>query len=65
MIEHYYRHLMITSRITQERKLKFSRIMVISVWFSWAVDLYMFNFRFCSDEQREKVIWWCWLCCNI
>jgi len=39
--------------------------MEISVWFSWAVDLYMLNFRFClavihelwqPDEQSEKVI---------
>jgi len=22
-------------------------IVEISVWFSWTVDLYMFNFRFC------------------
>jgi len=37
--------------------------MAISVWFSWAVDLYMFNFRLYlaavnelwqPDEQSEK-----------
>jgi len=47
MIEHYCRHLMLTSRISEGenffflifRKQKVT-IMVISVWFSWALDPY-------------------------
>jgi len=39
MIEHYLRHLMLTSRITGGENQNFEvTIMVISVWFSWALD---------------------------
>jgi len=55
--------------ITEGENQNFRSPLQISIWFSWAFDLHIINFRFClaavSDEQRKKLIWWCWLCFNI